>query len=84
MRPTFDDGDVLLVDRGITEIKIDAIYVLSLNDELYIKRLQRRPNGSVVMISDNKNYEPYTIAESELDRFKVLGRVVLAWNAHRL
>lgn len=43
MQGTFSDGDVLLVDRGVTEVKLDAVYVLSLHDELYIKRLQRRP-----------------------------------------
>ncbi|MGA4815943.1 S24 family peptidase [Pseudomonas aeruginosa] len=42
MQPTFSDGDILLVDTGITEIKIDAVYVMALKDELYIKRMQRR------------------------------------------
>ena len=84
MDGTFSDGDVLLVDRGITEIKMDAVYVLSLNDELYIKRLQRRPDGSVLMISDNKKYEPYLIQNGERSKFQVLGRVVLVWNAHKM
>lgn len=84
MDGTFSDGDVLLVDRGITEIKMDAVYVLSLNDELYIKRLQRRPDGSVLMISDNKKYEPYLIQNGERAKFQVLGRVVLAWNAQKM
>lgn len=84
MKGTFEDGDVLIVDRGVTDIKVDAVYVLELNDELYVKRLQRRPDGSVLMISDNKNYEPYLIANGERERFRVLGRVVLAWNARRL
>src|SRR5690606_10289288 len=36
MEGTFNDGDLLLVDRGISEVRIDAVYVLALNDELYI------------------------------------------------
>lgn len=84
MAPTFHDGDVLMVDRGISDVKVDAVYVLSLKDELYIKRLQRRPDGSVLMISDNKSYEPYLIVNGERDMFRVLGRVVLAWNAKRM
>lgn len=84
MEGTFSDGDLLLVDRGINEIKIDAVYVLALNDELYIKRLQRRPDGSVLMISDNKKYEPYLIQNGEREKFQVLGRVVLAWNAQKM
>lgn len=84
MKGTFEDGDLLLVDRGVREVKFDAVYVLALNDELYIKRLQRRPDGSVLMISDNKAYEPYLITDREREKFRVLGRVVLAWNAKRL
>ncbi|MDR0703202.1 MAG: helix-turn-helix domain-containing protein [Azoarcus sp.] len=84
MQGTFDDGDLLLVDRGVTDIKIDGVFVLALNDQLYIKRLQRRPNGSVLMISDNRKYEPYLIENGERDKFQVLGRVVLAWNAKKV
>lgn len=82
MEPTFSDGDVLLVDVGVNEVNIDGVYVLHLNGKLYIKTLQRRPDGSVLMISDNKKYEPYPIKES--DQIEVNGRVVLAWNARRL
>jgi phage repressor protein C with HTH and peptisase S24 domain len=84
MEGTFSDGDLLLVDRGVNKIKVDAVYVLSLNDELYIKRLQRRPDGSVLMISDNKKYEPYIIENGERNKFEVLGRVLLAWNSKKL
>lgn len=84
MEGTFSDGDLLLVDRGITDIKIDAVYVLALKDELYIKRLQRRPDGVLLMLSDNEKYQPYEIRNGELEQFEVLGRVLLAWNAKRL
>lgn len=84
MECTFNDGDLLLVDRGVNDIRIDAVYVLSLNDELYIKRLQRRPDGGVLMISDNKKYEPYLIQNGDRDKFRVLGRVLLAWNSRKL
>ena len=84
MEGTFSDGDLLLVDRGITDIKIDAVYVLSLKGELYIKRLQRRPDGVLLMLSDNEKYKPYEIKNGELEQFEVLGRVLLAWNSKRL
>lgn len=84
MRPTFDDGDVLLVDRGVSAVKIDAVYVLALDDELYVKRLQRRPDGSVLMISDNRAYEPLLIENGARAKFAVLGRVILVWNARGL
>ena len=84
MEGTFRDGDLLIIDIGVKEVRIDAVYVLALNDELYVKRLQRRPDGSILMISDNKKYEPCLIQNGEREKFQVLGRVVLAWNANKL
>ncbi len=84
MQPTFNDGDLLLIDTTVDTVKIDAIYVLRLNDELYIKRIQRRPDGSILMISDNKNYEPYLIENIETNSLKVIGRVILTWNLNKL
>jgi phage repressor protein C with HTH and peptisase S24 domain len=84
MDPTFHDGDPLLVDRGVTDVKVDSIYVLALQEQLYVKRLQRKPDGSLVMLSDNKAYEPHRISKSERDQFRVLGRVVMAWNSRRI
>lgn len=84
MQPTFEDGDPLLVDRAVNDVRLDAIYVLSLNDRLYIKRLQQRPDGAFVMISDNKSYESYVITDAEREKFQVLGRVVMVWNARKI
>ncbi len=84
MHPTFADGDPLIVDTGVTDVKLDAIYAFYLNDHGYIKRLQRRPDGSMLMISDNKSYEPYLITNGDREKFRMVGRVLLAWNAKRL
>lgn len=84
MKPTFADGDILLVDTGVNDIKIDAIYVMALRDELYIKRMQRRADGTFLMISDNTAYPPIEVAGTDLKRFQVLARVLLAWNANKL
>lgn len=83
MRPTFDDGDILLVDRGVTELKIDAVYVLQFRDELYVKRIQRRPDGNIVVKSDNGLYDPFVIDPGQ-NHLSVLGRVVWAWNGRKL
>lgn len=84
MEGTFSDGSQLIVDRGVVDVKVDAVYVLSLNGELYIKRLQRRPDGSILMISDNRKYEPIVIKNGEKAQFSVLGRVVGAWTFGKL
>lgn len=83
MRPTFEDGDILLVDRGVSELKIDAVYVLKFRDELYVKRIQRRPDGNIVVKSDNTLYDPFVIDPAQ-NNLEVLGRVVWAWNGKKL
>ena len=84
MEDTFADGDILLVDRGINDVRLDAIYVLSREDALYIKRVQRRPDGGMNIISDNKKYEAFIVRDAERERFSVLGRVVWAWRGKKL
>lgn len=85
MAPTFADGDVLLVDRGVQDIRLDAVYVLALNNELYVKRIQRRiTDGAVIIKSDNPLYDPVVVENGEREQLRVLGRVVWAWNGRRL
>ena len=85
MAPTFADGDVLLVDRGVHDIRLDADYVLALNNELYVKRIQRRiTDGAVIIKSDNPLYDPVVVENGERAQLRVLGRVVWAWNRRRL
>lgn len=85
MAPTFSDGDLLLIDRGVSEIRLDAVYVLALNNELYIKRVQRRiTDGAVIIKSDNPLYDPVVVENGERQNLEVLGRVVWAWNGKRL
>jgi phage repressor protein C with HTH and peptisase S24 domain len=84
MENTFSSGDALLVDCGVNEIKIDAVYVMLRNDELYIKRVQRQLNGSLKIISDNKNYESQVLENGDRENTEVLGRVVYCWNGRRL
>lgn len=85
MEPTFRDGDILLVDRGVLDIKMDAVYVLGRNEELFVKRVQRRfKNGDIVIKSDNALFDPETVPAEEADSVRVLGRVVWAWNGKKL
>ena len=84
MEGTFNDGDLLLVDRGVREIRVDAVYVVAIDGELFVKRMQRKPGGGVMMLSDNQKYTPIEIHPATISRFDVLGRVLIAWNERRL
>lgn len=78
MGETFSDGDMLFVDQGVKKLDADAIYAFRISqfEEIYTKRLQQQPDGSIRIISDNKRYEPYVAKQGDL---QILGRVVLAW-----
>lgn len=77
MKGMFNSGDPLVVDRGIRSVDFDAVYFFRVENEGFIKRLQRIPGEGVRVISENKKYESWTI-KRDMD-FEVFGRVVKAW-----
>lgn len=79
MAPTLEESDLLLVDLREPRFRHDGIYVLRRENELEVKRLQRRPDGTLNIISDNPAYEPSIVAS---DSIHIIGRVI--WAAGRL
>lgn len=80
MRGTFNDGDPIIVDRGIREVTVEGVYVLRRDGELFIKRLQRQLDGTLMMISDNPRYPPQHITDDARKAFDVVGRALGVWN----
>lgn len=83
MEPTFNDGDILLVDSGVPDVKVDGIYVLEANDRLYIKRVRQRMDGSFEISSDNANVKTVDVLDGSKP-VAVKGRVVWVWNGKKL
>jgi phage repressor protein C with HTH and peptisase S24 domain len=81
MAGTFEDGDVLLVDSGVSAVDRDGVYVYSRDGELLVKRLQREDDGSLTVISDNPRYRDRRIARGDREAYQVHGRALLAWTA---
>ncbi|EAI5293386.1 helix-turn-helix domain-containing protein [Campylobacter jejuni] len=69
MAPTLPENCYLLIQQG--EVAEGEICVTRIEDELYVKRLQKRPK--LKLLSDNKAYEPIDL---EGENFEILGRVV--------
>ncbi|EAJ7529585.1 DNA-binding protein [Campylobacter jejuni subsp. doylei] len=69
MAPTLPENCYLLIQQG--EAREGEICVTRIEDELYIKRLQKRPK--LKLLSDNKAYESIDL---EGENFEILGRVV--------
>jgi len=84
MSPTFEDGDILLVDTGIRDPKtIDGVYVMAANDRVYIKRVRQRMDGVVEISSDNATVKTVDVLNGD-HRIDILGRVVWCWNGRKL
>lgn len=66
MRPTINDGDLMLVDisKAVAQIVEGKIYVFAIGNEAYVKRL-RRAGAKVIMISDNREMFPPEDAPEE-------------------
>lgn len=84
MLGTYNDGDLLFVDRGVLEVKLDAVYAFRKEGDLYIKRIQRLPTGSLMIISDNKKYKSFEITKKDWRDFAMEGRVLGALNWNRM
>lgn len=77
MKGMFNPGDPLLVDAGVRSVEFDAVYFFRVEDEGFIKRLQRIPGEGIRVLSENKKYESWTIKQGM--NFEVFGRVLKAW-----
>lgn len=83
MIPTFASGDVLLVDTGVTEVRIDGVFVLRAHDRLFIKRVRQRMDGRFEISSDNPTHKTVDTLSGD-QSVQVLGRVIWVWNGRKI
>lgn len=76
MSPTLEDGDFVIVDTSVNSVVSDSLFAFMLDDDLFVKRLQR-VGRKLQVISDNHLYQSYSLLPTDLENsFKVVGRVV--------
>jgi phage repressor protein C with HTH and peptisase S24 domain len=73
MSPTVDEGDLVLVDVREARFRHDGIYVIRSGHDLSIKRIQRRPDGKLIVRSDNPAYEPAIVSSESIN---IVGHVL--------
>ncbi|UZZ12233.1 helix-turn-helix transcriptional regulator [Ectopseudomonas mendocina] len=78
MTGLLEDGDTVMIDLSRNALEGEGVYVVMLDDHLYAKRLQRQFDGSVLIISHNKEYQPMTVPKDRLSELHIIGRVVWA------
>ncbi len=79
MEPTLSNGDTVMVNMAETTLEGDGIFALLADGSCYIKRLQKIPSNKVMVISDNKMFQPWEITLNDLDlqeNYRIIGRVV--------
>lgn len=74
MEPTLTSGDLLFVDTTLNCYQGDGLYVFSLGESLYVKRLQRA-GRKLLVLSDNKFYEKWEVDASNEYEFFIHGKV---------
>ncbi len=73
MSPTIPSGATIFLDISEQRFMGDAIYFFYYRGDLYLKRLQKTPNGLFAK-SDNKQYDPFRIEPEYEHEFNILGR----------
>ena len=81
MLPTLHDGDRVLVDMSQKAVSHEGLYLLQSEDGLMAKRLSDK-NGTLLVVSDNSDYENWTLTASARESSPVAGKIV--WCARSL
>jgi transcriptional regulator with XRE-family HTH domain len=71
MAPTVEDSDLILANLAEPRFRQDGIYLLRHDGGLAVKRIQRRPDGKMLVRSDNPKYEAMVVPS-----VKIIGRVI--------
>ena len=78
MSPLIGNDAVVIVNKQQNQLIDGAVYALLINDELFIRRIQRLPTG-LKIISDNQKYSAFDITQEQLkerDFLAVIGQVI--------
>ena len=84
MVPEIFDNDLVLLDRGQTEISPGRLYAVGFEDAIYIKRIDKLP-GKIILHSVNPAYPPLSLdlRGDCADQFRVIGRVLWSGREYR-
>ena len=74
MRPTLQNGDLILVDTSETQVTDGKIFLLTFKEELLVKRVFHTSDG-ILLRSDNRDFPEREVLPPDRDQFKIHGRV---------
>ena len=79
MRPTFEKGDLVIVDISITSFKNNGIYLIESNSGIFIRRIHKNIDGNMLIKPDNTAYNTVALYEKETSELRIIGKIILSW-----
>lgn len=76
MEPEINDGDAVFIDITDKELLRDGIYLLSVDGEIFIKRVQKLIGKKIALISSNKAYKDIEVPIDTDIEIRFIGRVI--------
>jgi len=73
MEPTLNNNNIIFIDKSKNDLNKDGIYAFTTNYGLFVKRIQRRVDGKLDVISDNRDYPKQILDKNEIF---VVGKVI--------
>lgn len=73
MEPEFKDGDIVIINTCLTEVKFDKYFVVNYDDFVYLKQFIKK-SGKYYLHSVNPYYPDLEI--KDCDRLRVIGQVI--------
>ena len=73
MEPTLNSGNIIYLDKSKKDISKDGIYAFTNENGLFVKRIQKRIDGQIDIISDNKEYPIQVTTKNNIN---IMGKVV--------
>ena len=73
MEPTLNSDNIIFIDKTKKDVTRDGIYTFTTTHGLFVKRIQRRVDGKLDIISDNKDYPSQILNKNDLE---ILGKVI--------
>lgn len=79
MQPTLKDGSMVLIDQQRNEASKKNVYAFCEDGAVYVKRLERLNDETMLVHSDNPDYETRSLVGHEINSIRIIGQVV--WSA---
>ena len=73
MYPQYKDGDCIIADSNLQNIKDGLLYILSIGDEPTFKQCFKQPNGKIHLSAFNNTFPSFEVNPDEIN---VLGEVI--------